>query len=217
VTGSRPSPQLRLASFIAAASIVNAAIALLVLRLWGTGSDGVELALRVTARVSFFYFLLAFVASPLARLAPGAVSTWLVQHRRELGVTFGISMSMHVALILRMFVIYAPERPPMVTWADFAIGIPGLVLVAMMTVTSFDRLKRAMTPTQWSRLHTTGVFVVWSIFFLCLVDSVGRKQTAHPTLEYHVFIAILVLAMSLRIAARVRHAKPDDARSFERG
>ncbi len=215
MTGSRPARHLPFALFIAAASIVNAAIAFLVLRLWGTGSDGVELALRVTARVSFFYFLLAFLASPLARLAPGAVSTWLVRHRRELGVTFGISMSMHVALILRMFVIYAPERPPMVTWADFAIGIPGLILVALMTVTSFDRLKRAMTPAQWKRLHTNSLFVVWSIFFLCLVDSVGRKQTAHPTLEYHVFIAILVIAMSLRIAAGMRHAKPGPSRSFE--
>jgi hypothetical protein len=32
---------------------------------------------------------------------------------------------------------------------------------------------------EW-RLHTTGIWVVWAIFFLCLVDSVGRKSTAHP-------------------------------------
>ena len=191
----------RQTAFILAASIVNATIALLVLRGWGTSSDGVELALRVTARVSCFYFLLAFVAAPLRRLAPGPLTSWLVRYRRAFGVTFGISMSMHVMLISRMFVIYAPEKPPMVTWADFLIGIPGLVLVALMTITSFDRLKRALGPTRWKQLHRAGLFFVWSIFFLCLVDSVSRKETDHPVLAYDAFIAILILAMSLRIGA----------------
>lgn len=203
MTAGRPDRQL---GFVAAASLVNAAIALLVLSVRGTGPDGVELALRVTARVSFVYFLLAFLATPLERLAPGRLSTWLVRHRRVLGVTFGVSMSMHVALILRMFYLFAPERPPMVTWADFAIGIPGLLFVAAMTATSFDWLKRVTGPRRWKRLHAAGLLVVWSIFFLCLVDSVGRKQTLHPVAEYYVFIAVLVLAMSLRIAARMRTA-----------
>lgn len=187
---------------IAGLPIVNAAIAVFVLSRWGTASEGVEVALRVTARVSFFWFLLAFLATPLYELRPSPATAWLVRWRRVFGVTFGLSMSMHVALILRMFVIYAPEQPPMVTWADFVIGIPGLVLVALMTVTSFDRLRRALGPVRWKRLHTTGLLVVWAIFFLCLVDSVGRKTTDHPTLEYHVFIALLVVAMLLRIGSR---------------
>ena len=202
----------RHAAFIAAASLVNAAVALTVLGLAGSGSDGVELALRVTARVSFVYFVLAFVASPLHALRPGTASRLLVRYRSALGVTFGLSMSMHVALILRMFVLYAPSRPPMVTLADFLIGIPGLVFVALMTATSAATLKRRLGPVRWSQLHRTGLFFVWSIFFLCLVDSVSRKQTRHPVLEYDVFIAILVAAMLLRIAAR-RRASGESARS----
>jgi len=46
-----------------------------------------------------------------------------------------------------------------------------------------------------------------SIFFLCLVDSVGRKATDHPVLAYHVFIVVLLSGLALRaLAARQRRA-----------
>jgi DMSO/TMAO reductase YedYZ heme-binding membrane subunit len=130
-----------------------------------------------------------------------------VRRRRALGVTFGLSMTMHVGFILRLFALHTPARPPMVTDADFLVGIPGLVLVGLMTVTSLDALRRRLEPTAWKRLHTTGIWIVWSIFFLCLVDSVGRKATDHPVLAYHLFIAVLLSGLALRaLAARQRRA-----------
>jgi DMSO/TMAO reductase YedYZ heme-binding membrane subunit len=187
---------------IVGATLLNAAIALTVFTLAGTGSDGTELALRTTARVSFVWFMLAFVASPLARLRPGPLAEWLVHRRRALGVVFGLSMSIHVLCIRRLFVLHAPARPPMVTNADFWIGIPGLVLVALLTITSAHALRRRLGPVAWGRLHRTGIWVVWSIFFLCLIDSVGRKETDHPVLAYYVFIAVLLFGLGLRVAAR---------------
>jgi DMSO/TMAO reductase YedYZ heme-binding membrane subunit len=190
---------------VAGATLLNAIIALTVFAVAGTDSAGTELALRTTARVSFVWFMLAFVASPLARLRPGPLAEWLVHRRRALGVVFGLSMSIHVLCIRRLFVLHAPERPPMVTDADFLIGIPGLVLVAMLTITSAHALRRRLGPVAWRRLHRTGIWVVWSIFFLCLVDSVGRKETNHPVLAYHLFIAVLLAGLGLRwLAWRVR-------------
>ena len=80
----------------------------------------------------------------------------------------------------------------MVTDADFLIGLPGLVVVALMTITSWVAIRRRMTPSHWRRLHRIGIYVVWTIFFLCLVDSVGRKETAHPVLGYYAFVAVLL-------------------------
>jgi DMSO/TMAO reductase YedYZ heme-binding membrane subunit len=165
------------------------------------GREATRLVLRATARLSFVYFILAFVASPLVRLRPGPVSGWLVRHRRAFGVAFGASMTVHVGCILRLYALYAPERPPMVTDADFLIGIPGLVLVGLMTVTSLVALRRRLAPVQRRRLHTVGIYAVWSIFFLCLIDSVGRKETAHPVLGYYVFVGVLLSAMALRLVA----------------
>jgi DMSO/TMAO reductase YedYZ heme-binding membrane subunit len=179
--------------------------------LWGAGtdSDGTELALRMTARASFVWFMLAFIAAPLHQLRPSRLTAWLLRHRRALGVTFGLSMAIHVGFILRLFVLHAPDRPPMVTDADFFIGIPGLLLVAALTVTSLDALKERLGPVAWRRLHTTGIWVVWAIFFLCLVDSVGRKTTNHPFLAYYAFIAVLLGGVALRIIAyRRRSSRP---------
>jgi len=189
------------AALIVAGTLLNAGVATLLLRYVGSDVESTQLALRTTARMSFVWFMLAFVASPLAQLAPGHASAWLVRRRRAFGVVFGLSMMMHVGFILRLFVLHAPERPPMVTDADFWVGVPGLLLVAAMTVTSLDALRRRLGQTAWKRLHTTGLWVVWAIFFLCLIDSVGRKATDHPVLMYHLFIAVLLLGLGLRVSA----------------
>jgi hypothetical protein len=68
--------------------------------------------LRTTARVSFVWFILAFIASPLQQLRPSRAGAWLLGHRRALGVTFGLSMSIHVCFIVRLFALHAPARPP---------------------------------------------------------------------------------------------------------
>jgi hypothetical protein len=189
-------------AIIVGAALLSFTVAGTVLAAGDAGREATRLALRLTARLSFVYFMLAFVASPLARLRPGAVSRWLVGHRRALGVAFGASMSIHVGCILRLYVLYSPDRPPMVTDADFLIGVPGLVLVALMTVTSLMAIRRRIAPRTWKRLHTVGLYAVWSIFFLCLVDSVSRKETDHPFVAYYAFIAILLAAMALRLTAR---------------
>lgn len=188
-------------ALISAGASLTAVLAAALFAWFGSGSDGTELALRMTARLSFVWFMLAFVAAPLHRLRPSRLSAWLLRRRRALGVTFGLSMAVHVVCIQRLFMLYAPEPPPMVTTADFVIGIPGLVLVGLLTLTSLESLKRRLRPAAWTRLHTTGIWVVWAIFFLCLVDSVGRKTTAHPFLAYYTFIGVLLLGLALRVAA----------------
>jgi sulfoxide reductase heme-binding subunit YedZ len=193
---------------IVAATAANLALAAALLAVAGFGVDGTELALRMTARVSFLWFLTVFVAGPLQRLRPSRVGAWLFERRAALGVVFGLSMSIHVGFILRLYALHPGRRPPMVTDADFYIGVPGLVLVAALTVTSFAALKRALSPRAWRGLHRTGIWVVWAIFFLCLVDSVGRKETHHPFIAYHLFIGLLLAAMGLRAAASRKRREP---------
>lgn len=190
-------------ALIAGATLLNIVLAGVFLLSAGTGSDGTELALRMTARVSLVYFLLVFLAAPLDQLRPAGVGAWLLDRRRAFGLVFGLSMTLHVGFILRLYALHAPERPPMVTDTDFSIGIPGLVIVGLMTLTSIVVLRRGIGETWWKRLHTTGIYFVWGVFFLCLVDSVGRKATAHPLLAYHVFIAALLVAMGVRLGAAI--------------
>ncbi|HVN84590.1 MAG TPA: hypothetical protein VMW17_07075 [Candidatus Binatia bacterium] len=203
-----PTPPANELALITGATLLNGTIAGALVLLAGSDSSGTELALRTTARLSFAWFMLAFIASPLQQLRLSRASAWLLSRRRAFGVIFGFSMAIHVGFILRLFVLHAPSRPPMVTDADFFIGIPGLILVALLTITSVDALQRRLSPIAWQRLHTTGIWVVWAIFFLCLIDSVGRKNTEHPVLAYYTFIAVLLAGMGLRLTAawaRRRH------------
>src|SRR6185503_16412907 len=188
-------------ALIAAVTAVHLAVAIALLVHAGHDVESTQLALRTTARISFFWFIAAFTASPLTQLWPSDFSRRLVRRRRALGVIFGLSMSIHVGFILRLFALHLPARPPMVTDADFLIGVPGLALVAAITVTSLDSWKRRLGSVAWKRLHRAGIWVVWSIFFLCLTDSVSRKTTDHPVLAYYLFIAILLAAATLRLAA----------------
>lgn len=192
------SPDLLL---VLAATSLNLGIAVLLVAMVGTGKDGTELALRMTARVSFVWFLAAFLARPLNRLWANSFTQRLREVRRPLGIAFGLSMAIHVAFILRLYALFAPDRPPMVTDADFAIGVPGLILVAILTGTSAYSVRRRISPRVWERLHSVGIWVVWAIFFLCLIDSVGRKQTDHPFLAYYSFLAALLLAAGVRLYA----------------
>lgn len=187
-------------AWIAGLTALNAALAGLVLLLAGGDAEGVRTALRFTARVSLIWFLLAYVAVPLDRLRPGGVGAALRRHRRVFGVVFGLSMAMHVGFLLKLYDLYAPQRPPTVTTADFWIGIPGLTLVGLMTLTSMGRLRRALGVRIWSRLHRVGLHAVWAVFFLCLVDSAGRKESLQPALQYGVFLAGLTGAAGLRLA-----------------
>lgn len=198
--------------FVVIGTLLNAMFALTLAWWAGTGREGTQLALRMTARVSFAWFMLAFLASPLHALRPSHATRRLLRRRRALGVTFGLSMAIHVGFILRLFLLYSPERPPMVTDADFLVGIPGLLLVAAMTLTSAAALRRRLDPAAWKRLHVVGLWAAWAIFFLCLVDSVGRKETSHPLLAYGLFIAILLAGAGLRLAARtLRPRRPDES------
>lgn len=187
--------------WIAGATLLGLAVAACILVAGDADREATRLALRATARVSLAYFVLAFTASPLARLRPAPWSRWFLRRRRAFGVAFGATMTVHVGCLLRLYALYAPERPPMVTDADFLIGVPGLALVALMTATSLVAVRRRIADVHWRRLHRTGLWVVWAVFLLCLVDSAGRKETSHPLLGYWAFVGVLLAAAVLRAVA----------------
>src|SRR5206468_10459762 len=66
-------------------------IAALVLAIYGSKLQGMQLILRATARTSLVLFLAVFVASPLRAAWPSRATRWLVENRRYLGVSFAAS------------------------------------------------------------------------------------------------------------------------------
>lgn len=147
----------------------------------GVSNEGLRQALRATARVSLPLFALVYLASPLHRLWPSDFSRWILRHRATLGVCFGLSISVHIVLILSLFIHDSGTIPAGITDADFLIGLPGLVLVAAMVVTSAQTIRRAMPARAWAALHRTGLHLVWFIYTACLIDSFSHKSPPYPS------------------------------------
>src|SRR5262245_17503917 len=68
----------------------------------GSGEDLIRSIIRITARVSVALFLLAFTSSSLRALFPSRASTWLLQNRRYLGVSFALSHFTHLAALFAL-------------------------------------------------------------------------------------------------------------------
>ena len=79
-----------------------------------TGAEYLGYALRVTAWISAVFFLLAYIARPLARCG---WTGWLVQNRRYLGLSVALSHTVHFGYIVAL------SRLP-----DFTIDVQTLVV-----------------------------------------------------------------------------------------
>src|ERR1044071_368067 len=160
---------------------------------------------RLTARTSVTLFLAAFTAAALFRLWPNAWTRWQRQNRRYLGVAFALSHGVHLAAIFWMQHVQPVEfaqRVNLITWLGGGLAY---VFIAAMTATSFDRTAQMIGPRAWKILHTVGAYYIWLIF----ANSYIGRALALP--EYIPAAALVVLALGLRIAARLsrpRAAQP---------
>lgn len=162
----------------------------------GIEEGSVRLFLRTTARCSVIFFLAAFTASALAKLFPGSFTGWLARNRRYIGVSFAFSHTLHlIGIILLLHLKPLAFASPAGRVTLIGGGIAFLLLYAM-TATSFDRTAAWLGARRWKRLHKTGMYFFWFIFFVDYVPMAIRK----PAL-YAPFATLVVAAFFLRIAA----------------
>ena len=169
-------------------------IALLYSGGWETAA--IRLAIRSTARTSLGLFLLAFSASSLAKILPSRKTLWLLRNRRWLGLSFAFSHLLHAGVVF-LFYRNAPdlfwflEKP-----LNFTVGLIGYVFVVTLAATSFNGAVQRLGLFVWRRIHTVGVWVIWTIFFLSTLGRIPRSA-------YYIFpVVLLVCAVLLRIVAR---------------
>ena len=62
----------------------------------------IHLLLRVTARVSFLFFITAFVGAAISGLWPAPITRWLDENRRGWILAFAASHTVHLTLILAL-------------------------------------------------------------------------------------------------------------------
>lgn len=154
--------------------------------------EAMQSAIRFTARTSFFLFALAFSASALFRLWPGAWSRWQRQNRRHLGVSFAASHLLH-ALALAGFATIDPRLFHATNGIGmYVAGGLAYVFIILMTATSFDATAKLIGPRAWRLLHLAGSYYIAFSF----LTAFGKRIVIDPL--YAVPVAVLIGIFVLR-------------------
>jgi hypothetical protein len=190
--GRRP---LTTASWVATSFCIALASAVVVLAVFGAGSRGTALALKVTAVWAFPLFWLAYAGSAAAALFGPRSAIW-ARRGREFGLGFAAALAVHVGLVVWHYRI---ATEPVGVMAFFWAGVACTGLLALFSV---PRLRTALGPRLW-RIFCAGaleyVALVFAADFIFLPLS-GGGIDKYP-LSYLPFAVMLAAGAGLRLAA----------------
>ena len=187
-----------------------AALTLLIIANVGWNEEGIRTIVRTSAQTSVTCFLLAFAASSLRQLWQIPFTNWLLQNRRYIGVSFGVSHLLHLAALIVLGVQF-PE-PFVHEELDAATLIGGglayAFIIAMM-LTSSDRAVQWLGPKRWVRLHTIGGYYIWLIFMQSYTTRALFESANYVPIALVVWTALgLRIVVGLRERQKVGSAVP---------
>jgi sulfoxide reductase heme-binding subunit YedZ len=157
------------------------------------GSDGIRMAIRLTARTSLALFLLAFTASALFRACPNPWTRWQLRNRRQLGLGFAVSHLLHAIAIIAVAVTDPKLFAELGGSSMLVAGGSAYLVILAMAATSFDRTAALIGPVAWRRLHLFGAWYIWLSFMI----TFGKR--AQLDMVYWPFIGVLLGACALRL------------------
>jgi methionine sulfoxide reductase heme-binding subunit len=191
---------------LGAITIALAVMCLALVLAFGLGPEGAHAVVRWTARTSLVLFTLAYVARPLVQLRP--TRTWrdVLAYRKWIGLGFATSHGFHLAGIIA---IAWPDPGAFIRSQSptIVIAVATFVLLGAMAVTSFERIKKAVPPKIWKRLHRTGMHFAWVSFFATYAAAIAASPLyALPTV-------VLAAIAGVRAAAWFRGRRHQRAAS----
>lgn len=164
------------------------------------GEQQYRYMIRISVRCAWPILLLAFVASSVRQLWPGAVSNWLLRNRKYVGLAFSAVMLWQVYFIVLLYAIAEEVFPPGIGQWFLYSDLLGYTLLLAMSVTSFDRIKAKVKPRAWRNLHKTGIYYIWFIYFYTYaIGVVYPRETG--TLVYSLFFLSALAGGLLRFSA----------------
>lgn len=174
-------------------------LAVVVLALFGAGERGTDVALQLTARLSFLLFLPAWCGSGLAALC-GPPFDRLRQHARDFGLTFAAAHVVHLGLV--GWLCWIGSAPPLATFEFF--GFAALWVYALAAL-SIERLHRAVGHLIWRWLNLVGLNFIafaFAVDFLKFPPGANAKYL----LGYLPFVLLVLAGLVVRVAAWGRQA-----------
>lgn len=175
--------------------------ALIIAAVSGNGiEDMAKLAARYTARASFTVFLIVYLASSLFRLWRDGTTIALVKRRRQWGLAFALSHTIHLAA-LAWYSIAFQHAPRLTTLLGGGLGY---ALLYAMVLTSNDASQRAMG-IWWKRLHTVGTHWLWFIFTFSYFGRIFGP--ADLRVQGMILFPLCLAALAIRVLAARKRRK----------
>lgn len=160
---------------------------------FGAGDKGIEVSLRLTARLMFLLFWPGYVGGALQTLF-GAAFASLRARARALGLAFATVLGVHLALVAwRSAIGHAPSL------GTFLLFGPPAAAAGLLALASIERVAQALGPRgAWLRtIGATWIAFAFAVDFLRL----PRGPLLLGVVEYAPFAALAVLGPALRLAA----------------
>lgn len=180
-------------------SVVSITVCLGLPRVNFQSDRAVEALILRTVLCALPCLIAAFTASSLVRLWPGRGTRWLLANRRYIGLAFAAAMAWHFAFVGYFFWAFGNR----LTARDLGLDVTGLLFLIAMTITSFSRFRKKLTPANWRRLHTAGIYTLWFLPTFFFFDDFIQTRD----LFYGIAVALLLGVLLLRLAGRVRVRK----------
>lgn len=159
---------------------------------------GVRMVIRTTARTSLILFALAFSAQAILTLWPSALTRWQRRNRRQLGLAFAVSHTIHAAAILAFARMDPQGFREHVMLGTLVSGGVAYAFIVAMAATSFDRTAAWVGPVAWRTLHWLGGYYLWMSFIVTNGKRIGQSPL------YALPVILMVAILVLRFAARRR-------------
>jgi hypothetical protein len=172
-------------------------LAVLVLVALGTGKQGTDVALRVTARLSFMLFWPAYAAGAMTALFGPAFEPFK-QRAREFGLAFASAHVVHIALVV--WLIYIGDAPGRGTFVFFGIAALWTYLLALF---SFKRLQQTLGSKGWWFLRVVGLNYIAYAFAVDFLKGPQFGSVEH-LVGYLPFSVLSVLGPLACLAAFVQ-------------
>jgi hypothetical protein len=163
----------------------------------GVGEHGTDVALQVTARLSFLLFWLAYVGGALATLF-GPLFEPLKRHVRHFGLAFASAHLIHIASVAWLVQIGA--APAVGTFVFFGIAALWVYLLALFSI---EGLQRMIGPKVWWLLRAIGLNYIAYAFAIDFLKVSPINSFKH-LVGYLPFAVLSVLGPTLCLAAFIR-------------
>jgi DMSO/TMAO reductase YedYZ heme-binding membrane subunit len=187
------------AIFIALISTLIFATVLLTVSLIADPEQAWRSAIRLTARTSAVLFLMAFSASAVATLWPGRFTSWLVDYRRYLGLSFAASHAIHAYAIWNLTKVSDALSHQILQYDKIIPQEIAYLFIFALAATSSNKAQKMLGMRWWNRLHLIGTHYLWLVFLIAFL----KHTSDHP--EDWVGVILVFAAMVIRIAARRQH------------